>query len=236
MAPAQIREAPAALLDANLPLASRAHSASLPRVPFWSRLKSGTRAATAVLLAWAGLGLAAQAQASDASALPLPTRAQAEWHDYEVGMFVHFAPNTWFDQEHDDLSKPLSELHPERLDADQWARVAESMGARYLVFVAKHVGGFCWWQTDTSDHGVRQTPWRDGKGDVLLLNNTPDPSGLIPEPDAWRSAEFGTEIRRRYGTPVIRRFAAFATRKTRGSETRQGTASPTRRLSRLAEH
>ena len=105
--------------------------------------------------------------ASEPAPLALPTRAQAEWQDYEVGMFVHFAPNTWLDQEYDDLSKPLSSINPEKLDTDQWARVAKSMGAQYLVFVAKHVGGFCWWQTDTTDYGVRQIPWRNGKGDVM---------------------------------------------------------------------
>lgn len=125
------------------------------------------RAAGVPLLALASLAFAAPNLASEASTLALPTRAQAEWHDYEVGMFVHFAPNTWFDQEYDDLSKPRRELNPERLDAAQWVRVAESMGARYLVFVAKHVGGFCWWQTDSSDYGVRQIPWRDGRGDVM---------------------------------------------------------------------
>ncbi|MCL4180410.1 MAG: alpha-L-fucosidase [Verrucomicrobia bacterium] len=99
--------------------------------------------------------------------LALPTRVQAAWHDYEIGMFIHFAPNTWFDQEYDDLSKTPSEINPVGLDTDQWVRVAESMGAKYLVFVAKHVGGFCWWQTDSSDYGVKQTPWRDGKGDLM---------------------------------------------------------------------
>ncbi|HNQ89922.1 MAG TPA: alpha-L-fucosidase [Verrucomicrobiota bacterium] len=99
--------------------------------------------------------------------LPVPTPVQAAWHDYEIGMFIHFAPNTWFDQEYDDLSKSPSEINPTALDTDQWVRVAESMGAKYIVFVAKHVGGFCWWQTDTSDYGVRRTPWRGGHGDLM---------------------------------------------------------------------
>ncbi|MFQ6114358.1 MAG: hypothetical protein ACE5NG_09770 [bacterium] len=38
-----------------------------------------------------------------------------------------------------------------------------------------------------------------GHGAVLLLNHTPDPTGLIPEPDVQRAAEFGGEIRRRFG-------------------------------------
>jgi len=99
--------------------------------------------------------------------LPKPTKEQLEWHDAEIGMFIHFAPNTWQDLEYDDLSTPLSRMNPSKLDTDQWARVAKSMGAKYLVFVAKHVGGFCWWQTDTTDYSVKNTPWRGGKGDVM---------------------------------------------------------------------
>ena len=38
-----------------------------------------------------------------------------------------------------------------------------------------------------------------GRGAVLLLNHTPDPSGRIPEGDARRAAEFGAEIKRRFG-------------------------------------
>ena len=119
------------------------------------------------LAAAALLTALATAHGAAPTKLALPSPAQAEWHDYEMGMFVHFAPNTWLDKEGDDLSKPLAEINPSKLDTDQWARVAESMGARYLVFVAKHVGGFCWWQTDTSDYGVKQIPWRDGRGDVM---------------------------------------------------------------------
>ena len=99
--------------------------------------------------------------------LPKPSLAQLAWQDAEIGMFLHFAPNTWSDLEGDDLSVPLSKINPTKLDTDQWARTAKSMGAKYLVFVAKHVGGFCWWQTHTTDYGVREIPWRDGKGDVM---------------------------------------------------------------------
>jgi alpha-L-fucosidase len=41
-----------------------------------------------------------------------------------------------------------------------------------------------------------------GRGAVLLLNNTPDRSGLIPEPDAKRAAEFGAAIDRMFGHPA----------------------------------
>ena len=95
--------------------------------------------------------------------LAKPSPEQAAWQDLEVGMFIHFAPNTWQNQEGDDLSTPLAKINPEKLDTDQWVRVAQSMGARYIVFVAKHVGGFCMWQTKSVDYGIKETPWRGGK-------------------------------------------------------------------------
>jgi alpha-L-fucosidase len=99
--------------------------------------------------------------------LALPTADQLAWQDLEVGMFIHFAPNTWQDKELDDLSTPLSNINPELLDTDQWAATAIDLGAKYIVFVAKHVGGFCMWQTDTTDYSIRKTSWRGGHGDVV---------------------------------------------------------------------
>lgn len=100
-------------------------------------------------------------------AVARPTAGQAAWQDLEMGMFVHIAPNTWQNREYDDLSTPLSEIDPRELNTDQWAETAVAMGARYVVFVAKHAGGFCMWQTKTTDYGIAQTPWKQGKGDVV---------------------------------------------------------------------
>jgi alpha-L-fucosidase len=99
--------------------------------------------------------------------LALPSADQGAWQDLEIGMFVHFAPNTWQDREYDDLSTPLSAIDPAQLDTDQWAECARGLGAKYIVAVAKHAGGFCMWQTETTDYSIRSTPWRGGKGDVM---------------------------------------------------------------------
>src|SRR5208283_4275452 len=98
--------------------------------------------------------------------LALPRPEQIAWQDLEVGMMVHIAPNTWQDLEYDDQSTPLSAINPE-IDTDQWADCAVGLGAKYIVFVAKHAGGFCMWQTDTTNYSIRNTPWRGGHGDVL---------------------------------------------------------------------
>ncbi len=122
-----------------------------------------------ILVAHVGQSGGGRSQVSTTPRLALPTPEQADWHDLELGMFIHFAPNTWQDQEYDDLSTPLSKMNPFQLDTDQWVEVAEAMGAKYIIFVAKHVGGFCWWQTETTDYGVKSIPWRDGKADVMAM-------------------------------------------------------------------
>ena len=102
-----------------------------------------------------------------AEKLARPTPQQQAWHGCEIGMFIHLGPATWQDSEYDTLGTPLQKINPDKLDTDQWVATAEAMGANYIVFVAKHTGGFCWWQTDTTDYGVRNIPWRGGKGDVM---------------------------------------------------------------------
>lgn len=99
--------------------------------------------------------------------LAVPTPEQLAWQDMEVGMFIHIAQQTWQDTEVDTMKTPLSAIDPAQLDTGAWVRVAQSMGAKYIVFVAKHEGGFCWWPTATTDYSVKSVPWRGGKGDVL---------------------------------------------------------------------
>ncbi|MCX6226346.1 MAG: alpha-L-fucosidase [Bacteroidia bacterium] len=99
--------------------------------------------------------------------IPLPTSAQLRYQQYEQIMFLCLDPCTWQGREYDNHSMPLNRINPVQLNTDQWCEVARSWGARLILFVAKHTGGFCWWNTETSDYGVRNIPWRSGKGDVL---------------------------------------------------------------------
>ena len=83
--------------------------------------------------------------------LAKPTPAQLAWHDTELGMFIHWSPGTYENTGggHDTLTIPPSAINPYLLDTEQWVDVAEAMGAKYVVIVAKHVGGFCLWQQNT---------------------------------------------------------------------------------------
>ena len=126
---------------------------------------------SAAVKAWKPTGFQGLLNAAFDTARPrtvaLPSPQQIAWQNMEVGMFVHFAPNTWQDVESDNLSTPLSAINPVKLDTDQWAQTAIALGAKYIVFVAKHQGGFCMWQTQTTDYSIRNTPWKSGHGDVL---------------------------------------------------------------------
>lgn len=104
---------------------------------------------------------------SQTISLSLPDSSQLRWQKYEQTMFVHFGPATWQHREYDNLSIPPRRINPEQLNTDQWCEVAVSWGAKMIVFVAKHTGGFCWWQTNTTNYGIKESPWRDGRGDVL---------------------------------------------------------------------
>ena len=99
--------------------------------------------------------------------IPLPSEAQLRWQKYEQIMFLCLDPCTWQGREYDNHSYPISKINPKQLDTDQWCEVAKSWDAKMILFVAKHAGGFCWWQTNTTEYGIKNTSWRNGNGDVL---------------------------------------------------------------------
>lgn len=99
--------------------------------------------------------------------IAVPSPVQLQWQEAERSMFIHFGPATWQGREYDDGSVPVEQINPKELDTDEWCQAALAFGAKRIVFVAKHTGGFCWWQTDTTEYSVKNCPWKDGKGDVL---------------------------------------------------------------------
>jgi alpha-L-fucosidase len=103
-----------------------------------------------------------------AAKLARPTPEQVAWHEQERIMFIHFGVATWEGTEYDaDGTTDLSKLNPDGFDAEEVCRIAQSWGAKQILLVAKHVGGFCWWPTATTDYCVRSIPWQNGKGNLV---------------------------------------------------------------------
>ena len=98
---------------------------------------------------------------------PLPSPHQMDRHNRELFLFMHFGPNTFTGKEWGEGTEPESLFNPTAFDASQWCRTAKAAGAEGIVITAKHHDGFCLWPSRYSAHTVRESRWRDGKGDVL---------------------------------------------------------------------
>ena len=102
-----------------------------------------------------------------AIAAPLPTPEQLAWQKHELTMFCHFGVNTFTDREWGEGTEPESIFNPTNLDCGQWVGAARTGGFKLMIMTAKHHDGFCLWPSRFTEHCVRNSPWRDGKGDVV---------------------------------------------------------------------
>ncbi len=96
-----------------------------------------------------------------------PSPQQVSWQDLEIGVLIHFGPNTFMDREWGDGTADPAVFNPTKLDPEQWVLCAKAAGARYLIMVCKHHDGFCLWPSAQTRYGVVSSPWMHGKGDLV---------------------------------------------------------------------
>ena len=97
----------------------------------------------------------------------VPSPAQLNWQEMEMNMFCHFGPNTFTGKEWGDGRESEDLFNPSQLDCNQWVAVAKAAGMKGIIITAKHHDGFCLWPSKESSHTVRESPWKNGQGDVL---------------------------------------------------------------------
>ena len=121
-----------------------------------------------ILLAVVVLLFTAKLQAqTPAPCGPVPSENQLRWQEMEMYAFIHYSLNTYTDQEWGYGNEDLQLFNPTDLDCRQWARVCKQAGMRGIIFTAKHHCGFCMWPSKYTEYSVKNTPWKNGKGDVV---------------------------------------------------------------------
>jgi alpha-L-fucosidase len=97
----------------------------------------------------------------------VPSPEQVAYQQMEFIGFVHFTVNTFTDREWGFGDESPGIFNPSAFDADQWARIAADVGMKELILTAKHHDGFCLWPSEYTAHSVKQSPWKDGAGDIV---------------------------------------------------------------------
>lgn len=97
------------------------------------------------------------------------TKQQKDFLDWEFGVFFHFGIRTFYEGHVDWDMEPMdpNKFNPTALNCEQWIRTIKKAGAKYAILVCKHHDGFANWPSKYTDYSVANTPWKNGKGDVV---------------------------------------------------------------------
>ena len=139
-----------------------------------------------------------------------PSPRQLRWQQLELTGFFHFGMNTFTGREWGDGTEDPKLFNPTELDARQWVKSAKDAGIKQVILTAKHHDGFCLWPTATTTHCVKNSPWKNGKGDVVkeVSNACKEQGigfGIYLSPWDRNASVYGTEGLQRFFCKTIDR-------------------------------
>jgi alpha-L-fucosidase len=98
---------------------------------------------------------------------PVPTEAQLRWHEMETNAFIHFTINTFTDKEWGFGDENPGLFNPDSLNVDQWIATLKKAGFKGIILTTKHHDGFCLWPSQFTQHSIKNSPYKKGKGDLV---------------------------------------------------------------------
>jgi alpha-L-fucosidase len=97
----------------------------------------------------------------------VPSQIQMAYLKREFAGFIHWGPNTFSRKEWGNGFESPDLFNPSSVETDQWCESMKEVGIATAVLVAKHHDGYCLWPSRYTNHSIVQSPWKNGKGDVV---------------------------------------------------------------------
>ena len=128
----------------------------------------------------------------------VPSKAQLDFMNTEFIAFIHFGMNTFCNTEWGTGREPEKYFKPADFSAKQWVSTVKTAKMRGIVLTCKYSDGFCLWPSKYTEHSVKNSPWKDGEGDLVKelaeeCNEQGIKFGIYLSPYDMHEESFGTE-------------------------------------------